>query len=122
MMFGAGTTGAGAAMSLAVEIKRRGAAAVAPLVFLSLVAYFLWQAQQGDRGLASAAQRQEDLRLARLDLARAEDELALWQRRVQALRDNPIDRDALDERVRAMLNLSHPNDIIFPYAQNQRLF
>jgi cell division protein FtsB len=109
-------------MGLALEIKRKSRAAVAPAVFLALVAYFLWQAQQGERGLNTWRQRQEDLRFAQSDQARAEADLAAWERRVQALRASRLDRDTLDERTRAMLNLSDPADIIVMYPQGQRLF
>ena len=109
-------------MSIAVEIKRRTRAAIPPLVFLSVAAYFMWQAQQGGRGLNSDLQRREDLRLAQAELARANADLATWERRVQSLRTSRLDPDALDERSRAMLNISEPGDIIIPYAQGQRLF
>jgi cell division protein FtsB len=92
------------------------------LVFLSLVAYFLWQATQGDRGLDALAQRQQQLQEAQAELARADADMAGWERRVAGLRTSRLDPDALDERARAMLNLSDPNDIIVPYGDGQRLF
>jgi cell division protein FtsB len=103
-------------------LKRRARAAVPPMVFLSLVGYFLWQATQGDHGLAALAKRQQDLKAAQAELGRAEVDLAAWDRRVAALRTSRLDPDALDERARAMLNLSDPNDIIVPYGGGQRLF
>ncbi|MCW3475445.1 FtsB family cell division protein [Limobrevibacterium gyesilva] len=109
-------------MSIARGLKRKGKAAIPPLVFLSLVTYFLWQATQGDRGLQAYALRQDDLKAAQAELQRAEIELAAWERRVTALRTSRLDPDSLDERSRAMLNLSDPNDIIVPYGSGQRLF
>ena len=109
-------------MGIAVEIKRQSKAALPPLVFMCLIAYFMWQAQQGGRGLNTDLQRREDLKLAQADLTRAQADLAAWERRVQSLRTTRLDRDALDERSRAMLNLSEPSDVIVPYAQGQRLF
>jgi cell division protein FtsB len=109
-------------MSVMVELRRRTRAAVPPLLLMALVAYFLWQAQQGERGLNADAERREALRLAQADLARAETDLASWERRVKALRADRMDRDILDERARAMLNLSDPNDIIIPYGKDQKLF
>ncbi len=93
-----------------------------PAVFLALVAYFLWETSQGEHGLKALAQRQDDLKAAQAELARADAEVAMWERRVGALRTNRLDPDALDERARAMLNLSDPNDIIVPYGAGQRLF
>lgn len=109
-------------MSIGREIKRRTQAAIPPLVFLSLVAYFLWQASQGERGLQASAARQADLRGAQAELARAEVELSAWERRVMALRTGRLEPDSLDERSRAMLNLSDPGEIIVPYPQGNRLF
>ncbi len=103
-------------------MKRRAAAAVAPLVFLSLAGYFMWNATQGSRGLNAFVLREQDLAAAKAQLARADGEVAHWERRVSGLRANQLDRDALDERVRAMLNLSDPSDIVVPYGQGKRLF
>ena len=80
------------------------------------------QAQQGERGLNADGERRQSLKLAQEELARAEADLAGWERRVLSLRSSRLDRDALDERARAMLNFSEQGDIIVPYGQGQRLF
>lgn len=103
-------------------IKRQTRAAVAPVVFLSLSAYFGWHAYQGDRGLVSYGERKHDLVLAKAQLARAQAEVVLWERRVAGLRGARLDSDALDERARAMLNASEPNDIVVLFPAGQRLF
>jgi cell division protein FtsB len=104
------------------ELKRRSKAALAPVVFLSLVAYFGWNATHGDRGLVAYARRLELLKAAETDLAHAEGDRAMWERRVAGLRNNHLDRDSLDERARAMLNLADPSDLIVPYPAKDRLF
>ena len=109
-------------MSIGREIRRGAKAALPPVVFLLLVAYFIWNATQGDRGLRAYAGRLEDLKAAQADLARAETDLANWERRVAGLRANRLDPDALDERARRMLNLSDPADIVIPYGQGARLY
>ena len=111
-----------AVMAFARELKRKARAAVAPLVFLSLVGYFGWNATHGDRGLVAYAQRQALLKEAQADLGRAEAERAGWERRLAGLRNNHIDRDTLDERARSMLNLADPSDIIVQYGPKDRLF
>lgn len=108
-------------MSLGRTVRRKLRAAVAPAVFLSLVAYFLWSATQGDRGLEASPQRQEELTTARAEQTQAEAEVAMWERRIAGL-ERRIDTDALDERTRAMLNLSDPRDVIVPYDKGQKLF
>jgi cell division protein FtsB len=109
-------------MGLGRAIKRQAKAAVPPLVFLLLVTYFLWNATQGERGLKAYAIRQTDMVNARAELARTQADLDGWERRVAALRGNRLDLDALDERVRAMLNLSDPADVIVLYGEGKKLF
>jgi cell division protein FtsB len=109
-------------VSFGHEIKRRARLAVPPLIFLLLVVYFVWNATHGDRGLRAYAGRLEDLKVAQADFARAESELAAWEKRVSGLRTNRLDSDALDERTRAMLNLSDPADVVVPYGQGKRLY
>jgi cell division protein FtsB len=107
-------------MSLTRAIKRRAKAAIWPVAFLLVAAYFLWNATQGDRGLKVYAERQVDLANAQAELARAEADRAAWERRVAGLRTSRLDSDALDERARAMLNLSDPNDIVVPYGAGRK--
>jgi cell division protein FtsB len=106
-------------MGFARELKRRSKAAIAPAIFLSLVAYFGWNATQGDRGLVAYAKRQEQLKQAQAELDRANAERDRWERRVAALRTDHLDSDMLDERARAMLNLADPRDIVVPYGNNK---
>jgi len=103
-------------------IKLRLRDAVAPCVFIALAGYFLWSATQGERGLNAAAERQTMLENAQLDLTRAQSEKSVWEHRVAAMRAQNLDRDALDERARAMLTLSDPADIIVMYPPGQKLF
>jgi cell division protein FtsB len=94
---------------------RRGLNAVLPpALFLSLVAYFLWNATQGERGLQSYALRQEQLKQVQGELDRTLAEQKGWDRRVSALRSQRLDPDMLDERARAMLNVADPSDIEVP--------
>jgi cell division protein FtsB len=109
-------------MSFGRALKRKAKAAIAPVIFLSLVGYFGWNATHGDRGLMAFSQRQALLKQAQDDLAQAQAERDSWERRVAGLRANHIDPDSLDERARAMLNLSDPADIVVPYAAKDKLF
>jgi cell division protein FtsB len=109
-------------VSIGHEIRRRMKSVVPSFIFLLLIAYCVWNATHGDRGLRAYAHRLEDLKVARTDLARAESDLVGWERRVTGLRANRLDPDALDERARAMLNLSDPADVVVPYGQGKRLY
>ena len=109
-------------MAFGRDIKRRLKAAVAPLIFLSLVGYFGYNAVQGDHGLVAYAQRQQLLAQAQGDQAQAQGDRDAWELRVSELRSRHLDADMLDERARAMLNLAEPSDIIVPYSQKDHLF
>ena len=108
-------------MTLGRALRRRAREAVPPMLFLALVGYFVDNALQGGRGLEASKQRREDLRLALDEQSRAEADVAVWERRVAGLRTR-LDVDALDERARAMLNLSEPSDVIVQYGPGQKLF
>ena len=109
-------------MSFWRSFKRRVREAVLPVVFLSLAGYFGWSAYQGERGLEAQNQRTAAMQAAKSDLDNAHREEAVWQRRVNALRTEHLDLDALDERVRDRLNLSNPNDVILLYPKDKRVF
>ena len=109
-------------MAFGRALKRRAKAAIAPFVFLALVGYFAWNATHGNHGLIAYAQRQQLLKQAQDDLAQVQAEKTEWERRVAALRSDHLDADMLDERARAMLNLSDPGDIIVPYGDKDRLY
>ena len=109
-------------MAFGRAVKRQARAAVPPVVFLMLTTYFCWNAVGGDRGISATKLRQEDLRNAVAEQLRAESDLTIWEKRVVSLRASRLDTDALDERARAMLNLSDPGDVIVPMAGKERLF
>ena len=109
-------------MSFGRQIKRGLRAIVTPTLFLSLVAYFMWNATQGDRGLQAYALREQQLRGLRAELDKVQGEQRDWDRRVAELRAQHLDPDMLDERARAMLNLVDPADVVVPYGQSKRLF
>ena len=49
-------------------------------------------------------------------------EQSSWTLRVDGLRDQALDADTIDERARAMLNLSDPSEIVVPYGPGHKLF
>ncbi|MBE7210630.1 MAG: septum formation initiator family protein [Gluconacetobacter diazotrophicus] len=106
-------------MTIYRRVRRKVRAAIPPILFLSLVGYFLWNATQGDHGLHSYRERLKLLGEANASETAAKEELAAWQLRVAGLRDKGLDPDMLDERARAMLNLAEPGDIIIPMDRRQ---
>lgn len=78
----------------------------------SATAFFAHAAYSGDRGLL--AKREHKIRAFHLttDIAQVQAEQMAWSRRIEQLRSAEIDQDLLDERVRAVLNGAHANDLI----------
>ena len=106
-------------MSIARAIKRKVRAALPPLLFLSLVGYFGWNATQGDHGLHAYRDRLQLLSQANAAEQAANAEQAAWMQRVSGLRNGQLDADTLDERARAMLNLAEPSELVVPYGSNK---
>ncbi len=109
-------------MGFRYRLKQAVRSVIAPTIFLTLVAYFGWNATQGDRGLQSYALRQAQLVSVQSDLKRVEGERDLLERRVAGLRSQRLDPDTLDERARAMLNIADPADVVVMYGAGKRLF
>lgn len=109
-------------MALGNSLKRRVRIMLAPAIFLSITAYFAWNATQGGRGLRAYAQRQELLRQVLADEAHARAERDAWAVRVAGLRTNHLNPDTLDERTRLMKNLSEPADVIVKFTGQDKLF
>ncbi|WP_419729556.1 FtsB family cell division protein [Lichenicola sp.] len=106
-------------MSFGRAVKRKVKAVIPPVLFLSLVGYFGWNATQGDHGLRSYRAQLQLLQQADDAKQAALFENAAWNQRVSGLRDKGLDADTLDERSRAMLNLAEPTDIVVPYGKNK---
>ncbi len=94
----------------------------APVVLASLAGFFVWHASHGERGLIAREARLVQIAEAREGLARATAEREAAERRVNALRGATIDRDQLEERARALLNMTQREEIVVPYQPGQRLF
>ena len=107
---------------MAIEWQGPARAAVAPLIFLALTAYFVLNALEGPHGLLEYAKDRTSLAAAKQEYAAVAAESRQWEIRVAALRTSQLDADALDERARAMLNLVNPADIVVFYPSGKKLF
>ncbi len=109
-------------MSFNEELKRRSQVMTMPVIFLAITTYFSWNATQGDRGLVAYTQRQLLLHEVVADQTAAKAERDGWEVRVAGLRARHLNPDTLDERARAMLNLSDPDEVIVKLAGPEKLF
>ncbi len=104
-------------MSVLHEIRRRSGQTMMPLLLVAAAAYFGYHFFAGERGLNAWWSVNH-----RLELAKAEHESLRLEReklemRVSLMREDTLDRDLLDERLRRMLNLVQPDDVVILYAQ-----
>lgn len=107
----------------AVKLLRRGLKAIAaPALFIGLTAYFGWNVLHGDHGIRAYQEQTQLKQDALLAEKNAQEEQVMWRRRVAALKEHALDADMLDERSRAMLNLTRNGDIVIPYGPNDKLF
>ncbi|MBB5693473.1 FtsB family cell division protein [Muricoccus pecuniae] len=103
-------------------VKRRAQALVLPVIFFALCGYFAHHAMHGTRGILAREARNAEIAAARIVLAEAEAERDSMERKVAGLRAEHLDRDMLEERARALLNVVSRDEIIVPYPPNRRLF
>jgi len=104
------------------EIRRQVKSAAVPTLLLALTAAFAWQATQGDHGLIMRERRKTELAQAEANLVAARAERDNWIRKVAGLTPSHLDKDALDQRSRELLNLADPNEIVVQYGAKDKLF
>ena len=104
------------------EIRRRLKSAAMPAFLLALTAIFAWQATQGNHGLIMRERRKAEVAQAEANLAAAKAERDNWERKVAGLTPSHLDKDALDQRARELLNLAEPNEIVVQYGAQDKLF
>ncbi len=104
------------------DTKRRLRSAAMPCLLLALTGVFAWQSTQGNHGLIMRSTRETQLHQAEANLAAAKVERDMWARKVDGLTASHLDKDALDQRVRELLNLADPNEIVVQYGPKDKLF
>lgn len=109
-------------MEFFADLRRGARQAVMPVLLGALLAYFAWHAIHGQRGFRTLQMRQTQIEQAGADLAAVRARRDAAERRVAALRGGRIDPDTLDERVRAMLNLTQRDEIVILYPPGSRLY
>lgn len=97
-------------------VRRRLRAVLVPLAAYALgsglVAYFVHNAEIGNRGLAAKQVLKIQIYDVKAQLEAARAESQEWDRRLGLLRADQIDRDLLEERARILLGRVHRNDVV----------
>ena len=99
-------------MAILREIRRRARQIAPQVLFACIAGYFAYHAVQGERGLLSYVQLQQQLEQATvvhedLDARRAE-----MERKVQLLRRDSLDLDMVEERAREVLNYTREDEVV----------
>ena len=76
-----------------------------------LIGYFGINAFSGDHGLKAKQDIDQQITSLSAELTHLQVERGQWERRLSLLKSNRIDPDMLDERARALLEYTHPNDV-----------
>ena len=74
--------------------------------------YFAHSAYTGNRGIVAKNEVKRKTAEIGVQIAAAKEERTAWERRVSQIAGPEVDRDLLDERQRAMLGLTHKNDLV----------
>ena len=94
------------------EIRKRARFLIAPLLGSLALIYLIFYGIQGDRGLLAWIQRGQDVVVAEQKLLAQQEQRDALAHRVTLLHPESLDLDLLDARVRAVLNLVGPDEII----------
>ena len=100
-------------MALLAELRQRARHTAGPLLVACIVTYLGYHAIQGQRGIVAWLQLGQQIEQTRAALAVSRAEERWLAHRVALLRPDGLDPDMLDERARAVLNLAHPDDLVF---------
>ena len=76
-----------------------------------LIGYFGVNAFTGNHGLNARQNIDQQIGELSAELAAAQAERAVWERRVSLLKSESLDPDLLDERARALLDYVDANDL-----------
>ena len=99
-------------MTVMREVRRRARHVVGPLFGMALTGYFAYNLVAGDRGFEAWIRLSRQLKAERTNLEQVRAEHATLAQKVADLRPDHLDPDLLDERVRTVLNLVAPDEVV----------
>jgi len=84
-----------------------------------LIGYFGVNAFSGNHGLKAKQDIDQQAAALSAELSRLQAERAQWRLRIELLKSDKLDPDMLDERARALLAYTHPNDLTLMIQPSQ---
>lgn len=103
--------------------KRGLRAVVPPLIFVSLMVYFIYHLFQGERGVFSMLRLQTVLAADEQKLTELQSKKEVLEHQVTLLRPDSLDLDMLEERVRTVLHFAQADEMLInmaPLSKSQR--
>ncbi len=86
----------------------------------ALLLYFVLPGIIGDRGLFAMARMHQEIAVSKADLESIKTRRMALEARAKLLRPDNLDLDMLDERARATLGMTKPNEYVIYYDQDAR--
>ena len=97
-------------------VRTRFRSIVIPLVLFLLSgaagSYFVWHAQNGERGLKAKLAYKAEIAELSEELEGSVGQRKGWERRIRMLQADQIDKDLLDEEARLLLGRMSKNEIM----------
>ena len=97
-------------------VRTRFRSIVIPLVLFLLSgaagSYFVWHAQNGERGLKAKLAYKAEIAELTEELEGLMAQRKSWERRISMLQPDQVDRDLLDEEARLLLGRMGKNEIL----------
>jgi cell division protein FtsB len=97
-------------------LRTRARAILVPLAFYLVLGvasgYLVWGASNGERGLKAKVAHDAQMAQLQDELASFRRERARWERRVDEMRSESVDRDLLDEEARTVLDRVGKDDVV----------
>jgi cell division protein FtsB len=107
-----------------MSVRSRARAILVPLFFYAVLggasAYLVKNASRGQHGTEARVKFDQETAALKAQLAEREDERALWRLRVDALRNESIDRDLLVEEAHGKLNRVAKDEVAIFTARPNR--
>ena len=104
------------------DIRRTARQIAVPLVGALAIAYFVYHAVQGDRGLAAWWNLRYEIEKTNFERGEVSATKRALEQRVSLLRPESLDRDMLEERARLMLGAIAGDELIIPLAPPRAVF
>lgn len=92
---------------------------IVSMVCIAIVGYFVMHGVMGERGFIALSQLEYQVSAAKADLQHVQAERQKLEARTKLLRPDGLDLDMLDERARATLGYTKPNEYVILFDKNK---